>query len=200
MDLMAWRKAQQIIGADPFCGHLFLFRGKRGDYFKGLYWDGSGLWLIAKRLEKGRFVWPPIVDGAMTLRPAQLSVLIEAMDWVRRETGKRQEVKVHHGEGLAIHTDPESCANGREASREALTGVRAGQPLSGERLHNWSADVIQSAEGNTAWCAIASTQPAPRHRRPWHARTSSAREPRDLRTATGCRSWGRNGKARCRSR
>ena len=54
-----------------------------GDYFKALYWDGSGLWLIAKRLEKGRFVWPPIVDGAMTLTPAQFSVLIEAMDWRR---------------------------------------------------------------------------------------------------------------------
>ena len=76
-------KAQQMIGADPFSGHLFLFRGKRGDYFKALYWDGSGLWLIAKRLEKGRFVWPPIVDGAMTLTPAQFSVLIEAMDWRR---------------------------------------------------------------------------------------------------------------------
>ena len=45
--------------------------------------NGSGLWLIAKRLEKGRFVWPPIVDGAMTLTPAQFSVLIEAMDWRR---------------------------------------------------------------------------------------------------------------------
>lgn len=76
-------KAQQVIGADPFSGHLFIFRGKRGDYFKGLYWDGSGMWLIAKRLEKGRFVWPPIVDGTMTLTPAQFSVLIEAMDWRR---------------------------------------------------------------------------------------------------------------------
>jgi hypothetical protein len=157
------------------------------------------MWLIAKRLEKGRFVWPPIVDGAMTLTPAQFSVLIEAMDWVRRETGKRQEVKVHHGEGVAIHIDPESCAGGREAAREALTGARAGQPLSGERPHNRSADVIQSAEGNTAGRAIASTRSAPRHRRPWHARRSLAREPRGLRTATGCRSRGRTGKARCRS-
>jgi transposase len=49
-------KAQQMIGADPFSGHLFLFRGKRGDYLKCLYWDGSGLCLFAKRLEKGRFV------------------------------------------------------------------------------------------------------------------------------------------------
>jgi transposase len=74
-------KAQQMIGADPFSGHLFLFRGKRGDYLKGLYWDGSGLCLFAKRLEKGRFVWPPIVDGGMT--PAQLALLVEAMDWRR---------------------------------------------------------------------------------------------------------------------
>jgi transposase len=76
-------KAQQLIGDNPFCGHLFIFRGKRGDYFKGLYWDGTGLWLIAKRLERGRFVWPPIVEGAMTLTPAQLAVLVEAMDWRR---------------------------------------------------------------------------------------------------------------------
>ena len=76
-------RAQQAIGADPFSGHLFIFRGKRGDYFKGLYWDGTGMWLIAKRLERGRFVWPPIVDGAMTLTPAQFSILVEAMDWRR---------------------------------------------------------------------------------------------------------------------
>jgi len=76
-------KAQQVIGADPFSGHLFLFRGKRGDYLKALYWDGSGLCLFAKRLEKGCFVWPPIVDEAITLTPAQLALLIEAMDWRR---------------------------------------------------------------------------------------------------------------------
>jgi transposase len=76
-------KVGQMIGADPFSGRLFLFRGKRGDYLKALYWDGTGLCLFAKRLEKGRFVWPPIVDGAVTLTPAQLAVLIEAMDWRR---------------------------------------------------------------------------------------------------------------------
>jgi transposase len=76
-------KAQQIIGADPFSGHVFLWRGKRGDYLKCLHWDGTGLCLFAKRLEKGRFVWPPIVDGAMTLTPAQLALLVEAMDWRR---------------------------------------------------------------------------------------------------------------------
>lgn len=76
-------KAQRVIGADPFSGHLFLFRGKRGDYVKGLYWDRSGLRPIAKRLENGRFVWPPIVDGALRLTPAQFPMLVEAMDWRR---------------------------------------------------------------------------------------------------------------------
>ena len=76
-------KAKSIIGADPFSGHLFLFRGKRGDYLKALYWDGSGLCLFAKRLEKGKFVWPPIVDDGMVLTPAQLALPIEAMDWRR---------------------------------------------------------------------------------------------------------------------
>lgn len=72
-----------MIGADPYSGHLFLFRGERGDYLKALYWDGTGLCLFAKRLEKGKFVWPPLVDGGMMLTPAQLALLIEAMDWRR---------------------------------------------------------------------------------------------------------------------
>ena len=76
-------KVQPIIGQDPFGGSLFISRGKRGDCFKAIYWDGTGLWLLAKKLEKGRFVWPPIVEGAMTLTPAQLAVLAEAMDWRR---------------------------------------------------------------------------------------------------------------------
>ncbi len=76
-------KAKQMIGADPFSGHLFLFRGKRGDYLKALYWDGTGLCLFAKRRERGRFVWPPIADGSVVLSPAQLALLIEAMDWRR---------------------------------------------------------------------------------------------------------------------
>lgn len=72
-----------VLKADPFSGHVFLFRSKRADYLKILYWDGSGLCLFAKRLEAGRFVWPPITEGGMTLTPAQLALLIEAMDWRR---------------------------------------------------------------------------------------------------------------------
>jgi len=53
------------------------------DYLKILYYDGSGLCLFAKRLERGKFVWPPIVDGGMVLTPAQMALLIEAIDWRR---------------------------------------------------------------------------------------------------------------------
>ena len=72
-----------VLNADPFSGHLFLFRSKRADYLKILYYDGTGLCLFAKRLENRKFLWPPIVDGSMTLSSAQLALLIEAMDWRR---------------------------------------------------------------------------------------------------------------------
>jgi len=58
---------REVFDADPFAGHLFLFRGKGADYFKAIFWDGSGMCLFAKRLEKGRFVWPPLVDGGVVL-------------------------------------------------------------------------------------------------------------------------------------
>jgi transposase len=75
--------AKRIFDADPFTGHLFLFRAKRADYLKALHWDGTGLCLFAKRLEQGKFVWPPLIDSAQVLTPAQLAVLIEGMDWRR---------------------------------------------------------------------------------------------------------------------
>jgi transposase len=73
--------AQDTLAQDPFSGHLFVFRGKRGDLVKILYWDGQGFCLFAKRLEKGRFVWPITKSGAVTLTPAQLSMLLEGIDW-----------------------------------------------------------------------------------------------------------------------
>jgi transposase len=76
-------RVSQVLHADPYSGHLFLFRSKRTDYLKLLYYDGSGLCLFAKRLEGGKFVWPPVVDGQMVLTPAQLALLLEAMDWRR---------------------------------------------------------------------------------------------------------------------
>ena len=61
--------------------HVFVFRGRRGDIIKLLWWDGQGLCLFAKRLEKGRFVWPQADSGAVSLTPAQLSMLLEGIDW-----------------------------------------------------------------------------------------------------------------------
>ena len=74
---------QERLGADPFGGHLFIFRGRRGDLVKMLWWDGDGLCLFAKRLERGRFIWPQATDGAIHLSAAQLSMLLEGIDWRR---------------------------------------------------------------------------------------------------------------------
>jgi transposase len=72
-----------MLRADPYSGHVFVFRGKRGDYVKILHWDGSGICLYAKRLEQGRFVWPPILDEQLCLTSAQLALLLEGIDWRR---------------------------------------------------------------------------------------------------------------------
>lgn len=75
------RLVQEVLGHDPFSGHVFAFRGKRGHLVKLLFWDGQGLCLYAKRLDRGRFVWPAAERGAVSLTPAQLSMLLEGIDW-----------------------------------------------------------------------------------------------------------------------
>jgi transposase len=72
---------QERLRQDPFGGQVFVFRGRRGDRLKVLWWDGQGLCLFAKRLEKGRFVWPSAADGVVALSPAQLGMLLEGIDW-----------------------------------------------------------------------------------------------------------------------
>jgi transposase len=74
---------QEYLKADPFSGTVFVFRAKRADRVKLIWWDGSGLCLFAKRLEQGGFRWPRIEDGTIRLSPAQLAALIEGMDWTR---------------------------------------------------------------------------------------------------------------------
>ena len=69
------------LGENPFSGHLFIFRGRRGHLVKLLWWDGDGLCLFAKRLERGRFIWPQATDGSIHLSAAQLSMLLEGIDW-----------------------------------------------------------------------------------------------------------------------
>jgi transposase len=76
---------QETLAEDPFSGQMFVFRGKRGDRVKLLWWDGDGLCLLAKRLERGRFVWPQASSGSVSLSAAQLSMLLEGIDWRRPE-------------------------------------------------------------------------------------------------------------------
>jgi transposase len=78
---------QEALRQDPHSGHLFVFRGRRGDLLKVLWHDGQGMCLFAKRLEKGRFIWPQTVDQSrsdrdpVAITPAQLGYLLEGIDW-----------------------------------------------------------------------------------------------------------------------
>lgn len=78
-------KVQTALAADPYSGHVFVFRGRRGDLVKVLWSDGDGMCLLAKRLERGRFVWPQAENGSVWLSAAQLSMLLEGIDWRRPE-------------------------------------------------------------------------------------------------------------------
>jgi transposase len=74
---------RETMRADPFSGAVYVFRAKRADRIKLIFWDGTGLCLFAKRLEDGIFRWPKIEDGVMRLSAAQLSALLEGLDWRR---------------------------------------------------------------------------------------------------------------------
>ena len=72
---------QETVKLNPHSGHVFVFRGKRGDLLKAIWHDGQGACLFAKRLEKGRFQWPIADNGVHQITPAQLAMLLEALDW-----------------------------------------------------------------------------------------------------------------------
>jgi transposase len=72
---------QETLKRDPYGGQLFVFRGKRGDLIKLIWHDGQGMCLFAKRLERGRFIWPATQGEAVTITAAQLGYLLEGIDW-----------------------------------------------------------------------------------------------------------------------
>lgn len=72
---------KETLGADLYTGNIFIFRAKRLDRLKLLVWDGSGLVLLSKRLERQRFKWPPIEDGTIPLSVVQLNLLFSGLDW-----------------------------------------------------------------------------------------------------------------------
>lgn len=76
-------QVQTVLEQEPYSGHVFVFRGRRGDLIKVLWFDGDGLCLFQKRLERGRFIWPQADNGVVSLSRAQLSMLLEGIDWRR---------------------------------------------------------------------------------------------------------------------
>ena len=91
---------QETLKKDPHTGHLFVFRGRRGDLIKIIWHDGQGACLFAKRLERGKFIWPVTsasrasgtTNGTVHLSPAQLGYLLEGIDWRAPQTTWRPEI------------------------------------------------------------------------------------------------------------
>ncbi len=82
------------LGRDPLCGHLFVFCNSRRDRIKILYWDGSGLWVCAKRLEKGTFAWPRTRARSVTLSREELVLLVSGLDL--SATRRRRWYRIDH--------------------------------------------------------------------------------------------------------
>lgn len=77
------------LGQDPLSGHLFLFSNRTRTRLKALVWDGSGLWVCAKRLEKGRFRWPVAENvRSVTMRPEELAMLVNGLDLTQAQPRK----------------------------------------------------------------------------------------------------------------
>src|SRR5690242_13446710 len=118
---------QETLRRDPHGGHLFVFRGRRGDLIKVLWHDGQGFCLFSKRLERGRFLWPSPADGAVTITPAQLGYLLEGIDWrMPQKTWRCQATPslTSYGDGQIYerHDDRPSPARGPEESARARVG------------------------------------------------------------------------------
>jgi transposase len=83
--------------ADPFSGAVYVFRAKRADRVKLIFWDGTGVCLFAKRLEDGKFRWPSVQDAVMRLSAAELSALLEGLDWKRVHAAREAPAPMQPG-------------------------------------------------------------------------------------------------------
>jgi len=119
---------QEGLGRDPFAGDVFVFRGRGGSLIKALWHDGIGLSLYAKRLDRGRFVWPVTVDGVVALTAAQMSYLLEAIDWRNPQHTWRPQSAGHSGRGSAsrfVASSEQSAPGHRTAERARWRPPRA---------------------------------------------------------------------------
>jgi transposase len=80
--------------SDPFSGVIYVFRARRADRIKLLYWDGTGVVLVAKTLEQGAFRWPRVQDGVMRLTASQLTALLDGLDWARVYNRRRTRTPI----------------------------------------------------------------------------------------------------------
>jgi transposase len=80
---------RETMHTDPFSGVVYVFRAKRADRVKLIFWDGTGVVLVAKRLEDGEFRWPRVQEGVMRLSAAQLQALLKGLDWRRVHEPRR---------------------------------------------------------------------------------------------------------------
>ena len=83
---------QETLKRDPHAGDLYVFRGKRGDLIKIIWHDGQGACLFMKKLERGRFLWPSVANGAVTISTAQMAYLLDGIDWRRPQHTWQPEV------------------------------------------------------------------------------------------------------------
>ena len=113
---------QETLKKDPFCSHLFTFRGKRAQIVKILFWDGNGLRLFTKRLDRGGFVWPRLTgyEGSITLSPVQLAMLIEGIDWRVPERIWRPALASQDIAGTRITIDVQDTFEVREMHNRPL--------------------------------------------------------------------------------
>jgi len=73
----------ESLASNPYSGDVFIFRSKRSDRLKLIFWDGSGMVLVSKVLEDRRFTWPTIRDGAVHLNPSEMALLLDGLDWTK---------------------------------------------------------------------------------------------------------------------
>ena len=154
-------QVQQVLGRDPHAGDLYVFRGVRGDLIKIVWHDGIGMSLYAKRLERGRFIWPSPADGVIAITASQLGYMLEGIDWRNPESD-------YH---LALHVSyPSDEDNTRAAARGVnagfdimIHGIRNGGGWIGafHRMQDWTAGCIAltNRDVDEVWRAVPAGTP-----------------------------------------
>ncbi|ELQ0009462.1 IS66 family insertion sequence element accessory protein TnpB [Salmonella enterica subsp. enterica serovar Infantis] len=111
---------QHVLDEKPFSGHLFIFRGRRGDMIKILWADADGLCLFTRRLEEGQFIWPAVRDGKISITRSQLAILVEETEAFLRSALARAEEKIEEDEREIEHLRAQI-----EKLRRMLFGTRS---------------------------------------------------------------------------